>query len=91
MLNADKIVVGLKDYIDYNITSEWIKADPKEIHGILEMTRPSDDAGVRLFFGMVQYMARSSTLEPTSKYTRKNSEFVWSVECEQGFQEVNKT
>lgn len=50
------------------------------------MTSPTDEAGVRRFCGMVQYMARflpglSNTLEPIRKLTRKDS-------CENCFQEV---
>lgn len=59
------------------------------------MTQPGDDAGVRRFCGMVQYMARflpglSMTLEPLRKLNRKNTEFVWSPDCEQSFQEVKQ-
>lgn len=40
ILNADKMVVGLKEiaFHGHAITSEGIKADPKKIHAILEMT-----------------------------------------------------
>lgn len=36
----------------HTITSKGIKADPKKITALLEMTSPTDEAGVRRFCGI---------------------------------------
>lgn len=95
ILNAEKMVKGLKEisFHGHTITSKEIKADPKKITALLEMTSPTDEAGISRFCRMVQCMARflpglSTTLEPIRKLTRKDSDFIWFDECEKRFQKV---
>lgn len=94
ILNAEKMVKGKEmSFHGHTITSRGIKAYPKKITALLDMTSPTDKAGVRRFCGIVQYMARflpglSTTLKPIHKLTRKDSEFIWFDECEKSFEEV---
>lgn len=92
ILNVEKMVKVIS-FHGHTITSKGIKADPKKITALLEITSPTDEAGVRRFCGMVQYMERflqglSTTLEPIRKLTRKDSEFILTNACAKSFQEV---
>lgn len=97
VLNNDKKEIGLKEitFHGHTITTEGVKADPKKISAILKMSSPTDAAGVKRFCGMVQYMARflpglSMMLEPMRALTRNDTDFNWSLECEQAFQAVKE-
>lgn len=54
ILNAEKMVKGLKEisFHGHTITSKVIKADPKKITALLEMTSPTDEAGVRRWYSI---------------------------------------
>lgn len=97
IFNSDKMVKGLKEisFHGHTVTNEGIKADPKKVAALLEMTKPTDEADVRRLCGMVQYMARfmpklSTTLEPIRKLTQKDTQYVWSDEFGRNFQEVKR-
>ena len=59
-LNPDKIELkkASMPYIGHLLTSEGVQADPGKVKAILEMTKPTDVAGVRRILGTVNYLAK---------------------------------
>ena len=45
-------------YIGHILTSEGVQADTGKVMAILEMTKPTDVAGVRRILGTVNYLAK---------------------------------
>ena len=56
-VNAHKFSFGLKDvpYLGCVITREGIKSDPKKVHGIMDLGRPSTTTEAGALIGMFQY------------------------------------
>ena len=56
-VNAHKCSFGLKDitYLSFVITREGVEPDPKKVHGIIDLGRPTTTIKVRALTGMIQY------------------------------------
>ena len=56
-VNAPKCSFWLKDipYLNYVITREGIKPDPRKVQGIMDLERPTTTTEARDLIGMVQY------------------------------------
>ena len=88
VLNEDKQQTGLTEitFHGHRITKDGVKADEAKVQAIRDMPAPTDVAGVKRLCGMVQYMSRflpdlAETIEPIRALTRKDTPFVWSMEC----------
>ena len=67
-----------------------MKADEAKVQAIRDMPAPTDVAGVKRLCGMEQYMSSflpdlAKTIEPIRALTRKDTPFVWSMECKNAF------
>ena len=66
-----------------------------KLQAIRDMPAPTDVADVRHLCGTVQYMSRflpdlAEMIEPIRALTRKNTPFVWSMECENAFDTLKR-
>ena len=89
VLNKDKQQTGLTEitFHGHRITKDGVKADEAKVQAIRDMLAPTHVAGVKRPCGTVQDMSRflpdlAETIEPIRALTRKNTLFVWSMECE---------
>ena len=85
VLNEDKQQTGWTAITFHGHTraKDGWKADEAKVQAIGDMTAPTDVTGVQRLCGMVQYIAE--TTEPICALTRKDTPFVWSMECESAF------
>ena len=97
VLNEDKHQTGLTEitFHGHRITKDGVEADEAKVEAIRDMPAPSDVAGVKRLCGMVQYMSRflpdlAETIEPIRALTRKDTPFVWSMECENAFDTLKR-
>ena len=97
VLNEDKQQTGLTEitFHGHRITKDGVKADEAKVEAIRDMPAPTDVAGVKRLCGMVQYMSRflpdlAETIEPIRALTRKDTPFVWSMECENAFDTLKR-
>ena len=82
-------------YIGHILTSEGVQADPGKVQAILEMTKPTDVAGVRRILETVNYLAKflphlSQISEPLRELTRNGQPFEWDKPHDDAFLEIKK-
>jgi hypothetical protein len=75
------------------LTSEGLKPYPAKVEAILEMPSPTDVKGVKLFLGMVNYLAKflpllSDITQPLRKLEDKDVERCWLEQHEKAFKAV---
>ena len=73
------------------MTTEGIKPQFEKVKAIHEMKPPNNPKGVREFLGMVGFYRKfinrfADAARPITKLTRKDSKFVWTEECQTGFE-----
>ena len=58
-LNFDKLQLRMKEvrYLGTMVTPQGIKPDPMKVSAIVEMTSPTDKAGIRRLLGMTNFLA----------------------------------
>ena len=82
-------------FMGHQITSNGIAPDPSKVSAIQNIPRPTDVAAVRRLCGVVQYLSRfipnlCQHTEPLRKLTRKDTEWNWTTECEQAFDNIKR-
>lgn len=94
-LNKDKLKLKMKEvkFIGHLITNKGLKMDPKKVHAVLEMPKPTDVSGVRRLVGFVTYLSKflpklSHICEPLRKLTLKDSEFCWLENHDKALTEI---
>ena len=96
-LNPDKIELkkASMPYIDPILTSKGVQADPGKVKAILEMTKPTDVAGVKRILRTVNYLAKflpqlSQISEPLRELARNGRPFAWEKAHDDVFSEIKK-
>ena len=94
-LNKEKCVFKCKEvtYIGHKLTKDGIKPDDNKVRAINEIPAPSDKKGVERLLGTVNYLGKfipnlATVTEPIRILLRKDTEFEWSYEQDQAFQEI---
>ena len=94
-LNKEKCVFKCKEvtYIGHKLTKDGIKPDDNKVCAIDGMPAPSDKKGVERLLGTVNYLGKfianlATVIEPIRILLRKDTEFEWSYEQDQAFQEI---
>lgn len=69
------------------ISAEGIYVDPIKTKAVMKWERPSNVTEVRSFLGLASYYRRfvegfSKIALPLTSLTRKDSKFLWTLECE---------
>ena len=78
-------------YLGHLLTTEGIKPQFEKVKAIHEMKPPNNPKGVREFLGMVGFYRKfinrfADAARPITKLARKDSKFVWTEECQTGFE-----
>ena len=78
-------------YLGHLLTTEGIKPQIEKVKAIHEMRPPTNPKGVREFLGMVGYYRKfinrfADAARPLTKLTQKDCKFIWSDECQTGFE-----
>lgn len=83
------------DFLGHIVTPTGIKPDPKKVEPILKLERPTDVTEIQSFCGLLNYFRKyiprlSLTLKPLSDLTKKNSNGIWTDECQKAFEEAKE-
>ena len=78
-------------YLGHLLTRNGIKPQTEKVKAISEMKAPKNRKGVREFLGMVDYYRKfisrfADASRPMTQLIIKDSKFVWTEDCETGFQ-----
>ena len=78
-------------YLGHLLTTNGVKPQIEKVKAIHEMKPPTNAKGVRDFLGLVGYYRKfinrfADAVRPLTKLTRKNSKFIWTEECQTGFE-----
>ncbi|KAK2552099.1 Transposon Ty3-I Gag-Pol polyprotein [Acropora cervicornis] len=94
-LNKEKCIFKCEEvtHIGHKLTKDGIKPDDNKVRAINEMPAPSDKKGVERLLGTVNYLGKfipnlATVTEPIRILLRKDTEFEWSYEQDQAFQEI---
>jgi hypothetical protein len=82
-------------FLGHVISSEGIAIDPSRVRDILEWEPPKSVHQVRSFLGLARYYRRfilnfSKISKPITELLKKGTKYVWSKECDEAFQTLNK-
>jgi len=80
-------------FLGHVVNKNGLAVDPAKVKAVVEWERPTNDREICSFLGLAGYYRRfiekfSSLSGPLTALTKKNSPFIWSVECEESFQEL---
>src|SRR5215468_4314535 len=98
-LNPEKCVFGVASgkFLGFMVTQRGIKVNPEKIEAIMGMPSPTCLKEVQILAGRVVSLSRfvsrlGDKCLPFFKMLRKatTTEFQWTDECEQAFQELKK-
>ena len=78
-------------YLGHLLTIGGVKPQIEMVKAIHEMKPPVNPKGVRGFLGLVGYYRKfinrfADAARPLTKLTRKDSKFIWTDECQTGFE-----
>ena len=88
-LKRDKI-----PFIGHLLTEEGLQPAPEKVEAVARMPKPEDEAGVRRFLGMSNYLARfcpqlSAECEPLRQLLNQET-WSWTEQQEEAFQKVKE-
>ena len=83
------------EYLGHICTPLGIRPDPKKVSAIEEYPVPKTVRDIRAFVGLVGYYRRhvpnfAGLAKPLTTLTKKDVPFVWTQECQQGFDELKR-
>ena len=91
-LNRDKCEFGQNKikFYGFVFSEEGFSPDPEKVEAIKNVERPKNQAEVRSFLGMTNYVSRfidnySTLTEPLRRLTRQDTGFVWTEEQAKSF------
>ncbi|XP_015970081.1 uncharacterized mitochondrial protein AtMg00860-like [Arachis duranensis] len=78
-------------FLGHVVSQQGIVVDPAKVKAVMNWERPASVMKIRSFLGLVGYYRRfikgfSQLALPLTKLTRKDTQFVWTPECEESFQ-----
>ena len=78
-------------YFGHLLTTDDIKPQTEKIKAISEIKSPTNQKEAREFLGMVGYYRKfisrfADAARPMTKFTRKDTKFEWSDDCQPGFE-----
>ena len=96
-LNKNKLKLPIPEvpFMGHVFSSQGLKIDPDKAKAVLEMPRPQDVEGVQQLNGFVNYLAKfrrrlADHMEPIRRLTRQDTEFSWTEQQENAFQEIKR-
>ena len=83
------------EYLGHLITPSGLKPNPKLVAAVGEFPAPHDLKTVRQFLGLSSYYRRfirgyAAVARPLHQLTRKDTEFVWTEQCQAAFKELKQ-
>ena len=78
-------------YLSHLLTTDSVKPQIEKVTAIYEIKPPTNAKGVREFLGLVGYYRKfinrfADAARPLTKLTRKDFKFIWTEECQTGFE-----
>ena len=97
-LDIDKSEFEVKEtkYLGFVIDAErGVRMDPEKVKAILEWEAPKTATGVRSFLGFANFYRTfiknySDLAMPLTALTHKDTQFIWTDECEKAFEKMKK-
>ncbi|GBL97205.1 Transposon Tf2-6 polyprotein [Araneus ventricosus] len=82
-------------YLGFDLNANGFSPSEQNVNKVTNFPRPKNLKQVRMFLGMLNYFRGliydyAGIVEPLVKLTKKNTPFVWSVECENAFNTVQE-
>ncbi|GBM49055.1 Retrovirus-related Pol polyprotein from transposon 17.6 [Araneus ventricosus] len=82
-------------YLGFDLNANGFSPSEQNVNKVTNFPRPKNLKQVQMFLGMLNYFRGliydyAGIVEPLVKLTRKNTPFVWSVECENAFNTVQE-
>jgi len=83
------------EFLGHVVSEEGLTMQPSKVKAINEWTACQDVSEVRAFMGLSGYYRRfikdfSTIAAPLYNVTRKDSEFRWTAECQEAFDELKR-
>ena len=95
VLNFDKMKLARSEvpFIGHVATDSGLVASPEKVAAVVNMPQPTDEAGVKRFLGMVQYLAKflpglSEMTQPLRLLTSKGNNFCWNSSQASAFKAI---
>ena len=81
------------EYLGHTLTPEGVKPNSKKVEAVKDFPVPKNVKEVKSFLGLANFYRRhipdmAIISRPLTALTRKDMEFVWTVECEAAFKEI---
>ncbi len=81
------------NYMGHRLSDKGLKADPKKIQAVTEMTRPKDKKSLQEWLGMVTYLCKfvpgmSTHTAPLRQLLEDRTEFIWQEVHENSFNKL---
>ena len=96
-LNENKICLRKSRvrFYGFIFSEKGIEADPQKIQAVVNLDSPKTTEEVRSFLGMANYVNRfipeyATLTDPLRKLTKKNSEFLWTEQCEEAVKNIKE-
>ena len=82
-------------FLGHVLSAEGVAVDPGKVEDVLNWKPPTTVHEVRSFLGMAGYYRRfipdfSRVAKPITTLLKNQTKFVWSPQCEQGFQTMKR-
>ncbi|GBM17882.1 Transposon Tf2-9 polyprotein, partial [Araneus ventricosus] len=82
-------------YLGFYLNANGFSPSEQNVNKVTNFPRPKNLKQVQMFLGMLNYFRGliydyAGIVEPLVKLTKKNTPFVWSVECENAFNTVQE-
>ncbi|GBN53012.1 Transposon Tf2-6 polyprotein [Araneus ventricosus] len=82
-------------YLGFDLNCNGFSPSEQNVNKVTNFPRPKNLKQVQMFLGMLNYFRgliydNAGIVEPLVKLTKKNTPFVWSVECENAFNTVQE-
>ncbi|GBM19208.1 Transposon Tf2-9 polyprotein [Araneus ventricosus] len=82
-------------YLGFDLNANGFSPSEQKVNKVTNFPRPKNLKQVQMFLGMLNYFRGliydyAGIVEPLVKLTKKNTPFVWSVECENAFNTVQE-
>ncbi|GBN02048.1 Transposon Tf2-6 polyprotein [Araneus ventricosus] len=82
-------------YLGFDLNANGFSPSEQNVNKVTNFPRPKKLKQVQMFLGMLNYFRGliydyAGIVEPLVKLTKKNTPFVWSVECENAFNTVQE-
>ncbi|GBM15678.1 Transposon Tf2-6 polyprotein [Araneus ventricosus] len=82
-------------YLGFDLNANGFSPSEQNVNKVTNFPRPKNLKQVQMFLGMLNYFRGliydyAGIVEPLVKLTKKNTPFVWSVDCENAFNTVQE-